>query len=112
MCYVGGAKYYIDADSGQKRRLLVEVPFQRANLFSIQTTVNKQTAADRVTDESSYAEVKLHWNTFDFKRKMRVSKRAVGLFYLRAMLLYNMRSCLYPNATAQYFTCLLATPVE
>lgn len=56
--------------------------------------------------------VRLYWNIFDFKRKMRVSKRAVGLFYLRAMLLYNMRSCLYPNATAQYFTCLLAIPVE
>ena len=41
----------------------------------------------------------------DYKRKLRVGEFPVGALYIAAMLLTNFRNCVYPNPTAQYFSC-------
>lgn len=105
VCSVDGIQYYVHADSGYNRRTTIDVPFQGANISSSAKAANIRTAAVRVTVEWTYLEVKQHWTTVDFKRKMRVGEFAVGIVYRSAMLLHNIRSCLYPNAVSQYFNC-------
>jgi len=55
----------------------------------------------RVTVEWMFKEVKLHWTTVDYKRKMQIGESGVGALYVAAMLLANLRNCVYPNTVSQ-----------
>lgn len=105
VCTVNGVQHYVHADSGYNRRRTVDVPFQGADLTAEAVAANNSTAKVRVTVEWSYQEVKLYWSTTDFKRKLRVGEGGVGLMYIGAMILHNIRNCLYPNPVSQYFNC-------
>lgn len=105
VCFIDGVQYYIHGDSGYNRRITVDVPFQGANLPVAMRAANEATAAVRVTVEWTYMEVKLYWTTVDFKRKLRVGEAAVGLVYIGAILLHNIRGCMYRNQVSQYFRC-------
>lgn len=83
----------------------MEVPFQGSNLNSAQRAFNKAMSKARVMVEWLFKRVKLYWTTVDFKSKMRIAESPVGSLYLCAMLLTNMRNCLYPNTISQYFKC-------
>lgn len=48
-------------------------------------------------------EVKLYWSKVDFKHKMRIAESPVGAIYLAAILLTNLRNCVYPNKVSLYF---------
>lgn len=60
----------------------------------------------RVTVKWVFEEVKRYWKTLDYKRKMRSCESPVGALYITAMLLENMRKCVYPNSVAQFFDCI------
>lgn len=105
VCFVNGVQFYVHADSGYNRRTVIDVPFQGAHLTRAQKKANTATASVRVTVEWAYKEVKLYWTTVDFKRKLRVGEVAVGMMYMGAILLHNIRNCLYPNTISQYFQC-------
>ena len=62
-------------------------------------------SAARTTVEWMFKEVKQYWSTVDFKRKMKTGELPAGQLYMAAMLLTNIRSCLYPNSISQYFDC-------
>ena len=102
---VGGCQYYVHGDSGYNRRDVVDVPFQGAHLSGAQLAANRTTSSVRVTVEWSYKDVKLYWTVVDYKRKMRAGESAVGLLYIGAMLMHNIRNCLYPGTVSQYFKC-------
>ena len=57
----------------------------------------------RVTVEWMFKEIKLFWSATDEKRKMRVGLFPVGIFYMGAMLMMNIRNCLHPNQLSQFF---------
>lgn len=52
-----------------------------------------------------YKEVKLYWHSVDFKRILKVGEVAVGCLFQAAMILTNVRNCLYLNQVSQYFEC-------
>ena len=106
---VNGIQYCLYGDSGYSLRLFLEVPFQGSNLTHSQRALNVAMSRVRVTVEWAFKEVKLYWTTVDFKRKMRFAESPVGALYLAAMLLTNMRNCIYPNTISQYFRCLPPT---
>ena len=100
---VDGKQYCIYGDSGYNRRIFLEVPFQGSSLSSAQKAFNAGMSSVRVTVEWMFKEIKIYWSSVDFKRKLRVRQSPVGLLYLSAMLLTNIRNCCYPNTISQYF---------
>ena len=81
----------------------MEVPFQGASLNAAQKAFNKPMSAVRTTVEWVFKELKMHFATVDFKRKMKVFESPVGMLYTGAMILSNVRNCFYPNKISQYF---------
>jgi nuclease HARBI1 len=102
---VNGIQFCIYGDSGYNLRPYMEVPYQGSNLSEEQKSLNKAMSAIRITVEWIFKEVKQYWSTMDYKRKLRVGEFPVGALYIAAMLLTNLRNCIYPNPTAQYFSC-------
>jgi nuclease HARBI1 len=102
---INGIQYCIYGDSGYNLRPFMEVPYQGSNLPEEQKYLNKAMSASRITVEWIFKEVKQYWSTMDYKRKLRVGECPVGALYIAAMLLTNFRNCVYPNPTAQYFSC-------
>jgi len=104
---VDGKKFCLYGDSGSKNRPFLEVPIQRSEITSYQKAFNTAMSKGRVIVEWYFKEVKFYWAAMDYKRKMRTGESPVGALYIAAMLLMltNMRNCVYPNPTAQYFSC-------
>eukprot|EP00171_Calliarthron_tuberculosum_P005862 IDg5862t1 len=75
----------------------VEDKLEGSNLSAGQRAFNIAISKVRVTEEWIFKEVKLYWMLVDFKRKMRIGESSSGSLYIAAMLLTNMRNCLYPN---------------
>lgn len=63
----------------------------------------------RVTVEVFFKEVNKYRSAVDFKRKMRIGIGPVGLVYLVAIILINIRNCIHPNQISQYFNCIPPT---
>lgn len=105
MCVVDGVQYYVNGNSRNNRRVTVVVPLQGSKLTAAMRTANEAMAKARVTVKWSDKEVKLFGTTVYFKWKMRVREAIVGSVYIAAMLLHNMRGCLYPNQVSQYLGC-------
>jgi len=102
---VDGKQFCIYGDSGYNWRSYLEIPFQGAALSEDQTAFNKAMSGSRITVEWMFKEVKLYWTVLDFKRKLRIQESPVAALYLSGMLLCNIRNCIYPNETSQYFSC-------
>lgn len=109
---INGVQYCLFGDSGYNRRWFMEVPFQGSNISPNQIAFNKAMSAARITVEWIFKEVKLYFTAVDFKRKMKVFESPVGSLYLAAMLLSNMRNCVYRNQISKYFKCLPPTLEE
>lgn len=45
----------------------------------------------------------MHWNTNEFDRKLHIAEGGVKLMYVEAMILHNIRNCLYQNPVSQVF---------
>lgn len=103
--YHDAREYCIYGDSGYNARWFLECPFQGADLNANQRAFNAAMAESRVTVEWAFKEVKCYWTTVDFKRKMRLKESPIGALYQAAVVLTNMRACVYPNQTSQYFDC-------
>ena len=103
LLFVDGKQYCVYGDSGYNRRSYMEVPIQGSHLSNAQKAFNAAMSRARVTVEWIFKEVKQYWSTVDFKRKMRSGESPVASLYLAAMLLTNMRNCVYPNPISQYF---------
>ena len=83
----------------------MEIPFQDSNLSVQQVAFKKAMYSARITVEWIFKDVKLHFTTLRYKRKMKVFESPVGFLYLAAMLLSHMRKCLYRNQVAAFFSC-------
>jgi hypothetical protein len=90
---------------GYNLRPFMKVPYQGSNLSEEQKYLNKAISASQIAVEWIFKEVKQCWTTMDYKRKLPVGECPVGGLYIAAMLLTNFRNCVYPNHTAQYFSC-------
>ena len=107
--HIGAKGYCIFGDSGYNRRWFMEILFQGSNLSVQQVAFNKAMSSARIAVEWIFKEVKLYFTTVDYKRKIKVFESPVGSLYLAAMLLSNMRNCIYRNQVASYFNCTLPT---
>ena len=104
--FIDRVRYVIYGDSGYSDRIFMEVPLQGSNLSAARRAFNVAMARSRINVEWYFKEVKSHWTSMDFKRKLRVREAAVGSLYIVAVLLTNVRNCVYPNSISQYFNCL------
>lgn len=50
-----------------------------------------------------FKEIKMHFVTVDFKRKMKVLESLIGKLYIASMLFTNFRNCLCPNQISKFF---------
>ena len=87
----------------------MEVPIQFSHLWNAQKALNTAMSPARVTFEWTFKEVKQYWSNVDFKRKMLLRESPIASFHLVAMLLINMRNCVYPDPISQYFRCTPST---
>ncbi|OSX81041.1 hypothetical protein BU14_0027s0067 [Porphyra umbilicalis] len=55
--------------------------------------------------EWGYKELKQVFASLDYKRKLTLRDGPCGLMHPAAVLLWNVRCCLYGSQTSQYFTC-------
>ena len=102
---IGEKQYALYGDSGYSERPYLEIPFQGSSLTSYEKAYNGAMSKGRVTVEWYFKEVKLYWSTMDYKRKLRTGESPVGALYIAALLLTNIRNCVYPNTISQYFKC-------
>ena len=100
---VDGVRYCIYGGSVYNARWFMEVPFQGATLSSAQLAFNKAMSSVRISVELLFKEIKMHFVTVDFKRKMKVFESPVGMLYMASMIFSNFRNCLYPNQISKYF---------
>lgn len=84
---VEGTSYCIHGYSGYSPRWFMEVPFQGGNISPPQAAFNKAMSAVRITVEWIFKEVKIHFATVDFKRKMKRLEAPIGMLYIASMLL-------------------------
>lgn len=73
----------------------MEVPFKGATLSPAQMAFNK------AMSDVDCKEIKMHFATVDFKRKMQLLEAPIGMLYMASMLLSNFRICVYPNQISQ-----------
>lgn len=80
----------------------MQVLFQGSHLNASRRALNKAMYRVHAIVEWIFTEIKLYWTNLDWKRKMRISESPIGALYLTAMLLTNMRSCVYANTVSQF----------
>lgn len=107
VCFIDARQYVIHGDSGYNHRSYLDVPFSGNNFNATQYMVNKCIATVRIIGvivEWIYREKKqLYWRATNFKRKIRTGEIPFVLIYLSAMLLTNIRTCLFENTVSKYF---------
>eukprot|EP00171_Calliarthron_tuberculosum_P005259 IDg5259t1 len=74
-----GTQYCLYGDSGYVRRWFLQVPYDGSNINVDEREMNKAMSAARVSVEWIFKEVKLYYNTLDFKRKLKVFESPVVL---------------------------------
>ena len=99
--YVGGKQYCIYGDSRYNQPLFLEEPYQGSNLSAPHRAFNSAMSRGRITVEWYFQEVELYWSTMNYKRKMQTGESPVGALYIAAMLLTNLRDCVYPKSLSQ-----------
>lgn len=102
MRIIDGEKYCIHGHSGYNLRAVDDVPFLGVNLSPAASAANSATASVSFVMYRMYRELKLYWSKVGIKRKMRSGESAVGLLYIAAMFLENLRICIYLNTISQY----------
>ena len=100
---VKGQQYHIYGDADYTRENWMKTPYQGSNLTLEQLYINGERATSRATVQSMFLESKRYWPRMDHKRSLRVGQDPVGNLYLVAMLLTNIRNCVYSNLISQYF---------
>jgi DDE superfamily endonuclease len=103
--HIEETQYCIYGDSGHNRRAWMEIYFTGTVLTAEQQARNVAMPSCRVTVEWLFKDIKLHWSTVDFKRKMLAGQSPVGAMYLAAMLVRNFRNYCYPGTTSRCFNC-------
>lgn len=102
---IDGEQYSIFGDSAYVRKPWLEIPDSGAFLTPYQEHVNASKSKARVTAEWYFMEMKKYWARCDYKRSLRILQAPYGKFILGAVLLTNIRNCLYPNEISQFFGC-------
>ena len=80
--FIDGVRYLIYGHSAHRAPIFMEVLFQCSNLSAARRALNMAMARSRITVEWFFKEVKIHWMSKDFKRKLRVRDAAVGSLYI------------------------------
>ena len=70
-----------------------------------QEEYNAAMKALRIVFEWGYKELRQVFASLDYKRKLKLREGPCGLVYQAAVLLWNVRCCLYGSQTSQYFKC-------
>lgn len=100
---VDSTQYCIYGDRVYARIWFLEMPFQGRNLTAEPLACNKAISSARITVEWVFKDVKLFFSSVDRKRNLRLNQSCVGLLYLSALLLYNIRNFIYPSLILKYF---------
>lgn len=95
-------RYCIYGDSRYDRRWFMQVQFRSDVLNSAQSSFNLAVSKVRVTVEWIFKEVKMYFQTVEFKREMKVRQALLGALYICSMLIFNFRNAIYPNHVSQY----------
>lgn len=92
---INGRQFVVYGDAGFQRITCLEVLFQSSNLIQYEGNCNKAMSKAHATVEWSFKEVKICFTTMNFKRILRLGNSVIGSLYLAAMILENMRNCVY-----------------
>ena len=103
MLSIGDKQYVFYGDSGYNHCSYLEVPLDGANLSPGRIRFNRAMSSVRITVEWAFKEVKMHWTSVDFKRKLRLLESPISSLYVGAVLIADYRNCFYPNETSQSF---------
>jgi hypothetical protein len=67
--------------------------------------VNTAMSAMRISVEHSFGKTMMLWSFNGFKGDLKVGLSPVGAYFVVAVLLSNIHSCVYGNQTSQQFNC-------
>lgn len=100
---INGELYCVYFDNGYSLRWFLEIPYQRVNLTPGQHIFNTTMSHARITVQWIFRELKLYSSTRNFKRKLKLKQSPIKLLCSSAMMLCNVRSCIYYNLVLQCF---------
>ena len=80
------------ADPAYPLRVHLQVPYRCAEY-------NKAMSAVRISVEWLFGDIKF----LDFTKNLKISLSAVGKMYITCAILHNALTCMYGNATSEFF---------
>lgn len=104
---IAGKQYCIYGDQAYVLRPWMQTAFPRHTATSAQLVYNTLMNAARVSVEHSYGEVKTHFTTMDFKRKLKLGEAPIGMLYVCSVLLLNFKTCMmHGGLVPRRFECM------
>jgi len=101
---VNGTQYYIYGDPGYGETDWLVTPFNRqANLTNQQQEFNKSMSSVREAVEWGFGKIVNNWAFVDFSKNLKVELQPVGDYYLVAVLLTNIHTCMNRGIVNDYF---------
>lgn len=91
---IGDKQYNIYGDAAYLLRAWLQTAFPRQTATEEEKRYNKSMSAVRIAVEWSYGEVKKHFTSQDFARKLQVRKAPIAVLYICSVLLWNFKTCL------------------
>lgn len=101
---VGDGQYYLYGDSAYMVRPWLQAAFKGV-MTPEPEDCNATMKVPRTSVEWAFKDVKQVCARLDFPRKLRIQLSPVGLLYRTKALVWNLRCCLYGDATSTFFKC-------
>lgn len=101
---IGEHQYCLYGDRAYMLRPWMQVAYT-GTVTEEQEAYNAAMNALRIVVEWGYKDLKQVFSALDYKRKLKVREWPCGLVYQVAVLLWNVRCCLYGSQASQFFQC-------
>jgi nuclease HARBI1 len=106
---ISNRQYYVYGDPAYILRPFLQVGFKGSSTTPEELAFNASMSEVRVAVEWAFRDVNQYFTHVDVPRKLRLRVTPGGLWYVRAVILWNFRVCLYGSQAAQSFE---SDPIE
>jgi DDE superfamily endonuclease len=97
---ISGRPYYLYGDIVYTLRPNLQAGFRGSTISPDEVAINASMSKVRVTVEWSFRDVKQYFTHVDLPRKLRLRETPAGLLYVRSVMLWSFRVCLYGSREA------------
>jgi hypothetical protein len=99
---ISGTQYYLYGYPAYCLRPYLQIGYRGSHLTP-QVQLNIAMSTVRIAVEWAFRDVKLYFTHVDVPRKLKLLVTPAGLWYVCAVMLWNIRVCLYGSQASRYF---------